>query len=766
MAKVREAELLASVFELHADPIFIVDQRSRTIRDFNAAAERLFGWPRAELIGKPTLVLFADEAAWRAIPERHFRHMSADKVVEIRLMGRDRLGREFPIRVRGSAVVHKGVTYNTLHLFDLSEIEAANAQLKRQTVELRERMKELNCVFRVTEILARTELSFEKRLEKLLPVVIAGWQYPDHTHVRLVLASTQYASPGFIEGVARQTAEIEVKGVSIGVLTVSYDVDFPAADEGPFLKEERQLLEDIALRIGVAVDRAGIVRDMQQAEARLRFLSDRLPVRIAVSDWDTGDILYMNALAREEFDDHAIGKSQPNIADLYYDVADRKRLRALLERDGSVAGFVLSTRFRGEPRWTSVYAELMEFEGRRAIYAVRIDITEQRNAEEAMRRSQRLEAIGQLAGGIAHDFNNLLTALAMNLDLLKSEPSIGDAARKAVAMANTAIQRGANLTRHLLSFARKQELTPNRIEVAQLIAEQSPFIERTLGGHIKVNVQAHGSDLWLFADRGLFESALLNLAINARDAMPVGGTVTISIVATNIVEGAPETVEVTPGKYIEIAVADTGTGMSPEVIERAFEPFFTTKEIGRGTGLGLSMVHGFVRQSGGFTRIESEPGKGTTVRLFFPRDTSAVQESVDAAPSQTAAGEEHVMLVDDDDLVRESMAAQLRALGYRVSEAESGAHALRLLGAAQPDVLVTDSMMPGMLGGELVGKVRPLFPALPILVISGNLDTAERKSMEAFPPIDFFEKPFAPSDLGVRIRALLAASAAPRRTPG
>jgi len=753
------------VFELHADPILIVEQRGRTICDCNSATERLFGWSRAELIGKPTLVLAADEAAWRAIPERHFHQMEADKIVEIRLTGRDRLSREFPVRVRASAVVHNGITYNTLHLFDLSEIEAANARLVKQTVELRERVKELKCIFRVSEILAQTELSFEERLTKLLPVIVAGWQYPEQTHVRIDLAGKQYATPGFVEGAAQLTAPIKVGDASIGGVTVSYAADLPAADEGPFLKEERQLLEDIGLRIRVAVERAEMLRNMQRTEARLRLLSDRVPVPIGVSDWDTGEFLFMNALGRKEIEDRAGSKARPTGADIFDDPADRERLRALLARDGAVAGFEMSTKFGGAPRWWSVYAERMEFEGRRAIFAVRIDITERRKAEEAMRKSQRLEAIGQLAGGIAHDFNNLLTALAMNLDLLKSEPSIGGAARRCVDMANTAIQRGANLTRHLLSFARQQELMPDRIEAAQMIKELSPFIERTLGGHIKVNVQAHDPDMWILADRGLLESSLLNLAINARDAMPSGGTVTMSIATANIVEGAPETVEAMPGEYVEIAVADTGTGMPPEVVERAFEPFFTTKEIGRGTGLGLCMVHGFVKQSGGFAKIESALGNGTTVRLFFPRDKSVVQESAVAERSATASGEEHILLVDDDDLVRESTAAQLRLLGYRVSEAESGADALRMLGSTRPDALVTDAMMPGMMGGELVRKVRPLFSALPILVVSGNLDPAERKSMAAFPPIDFFSKPFTASKLGLRIRALLAASAAPQWVP-
>ena len=378
------------------------------------------------------------------------------------------------------------------------------------------------------------------------------------------------------------------------------------------------------------------------------------------------------------------------------------------------------------------------------------DVTDQMALEEQVRHQQRLEAVGQLTAGIAHDFNNLLQAMMGSLELLLDElgeqPDLRECAEGALRMG----ERGARLTHHLLAFARKQVLKPRIIELRELLTDVTHAMRRTLGPQIEILIELGAGELRVHVDPGQLESAVLNLALNARDAMPQGGTLKIAAweagpLVLNPLEAA------TPRRYTVLVASDTGCGMPPGVLAKACEPFFTTKGP-RGSGLGLSMVHGFARQSGGDLRVKSHPGEGTSVEIWLPSadDMAPVQDG--EVPARPGAG--HVLLVDDEPEVLARVGTFLRSAGFTVRAARSGEEALAVLAGPEAiDVMVTDYAMPGLTGIAVVTQARQLRPALPMLVISGDAE-AEYLDGETH-DLRVIRKPFRRAALLREVGALL-----------
>ena len=400
------------------------------------------------------------------------------------------------------------------------------------------------------------------------------------------------------------------------------------------------------------------------------------------------------------------------------------------------------------------------------------DMTKRVQAEAVLRESQKMQAIGQLTGGIAHDFNNLLTVILGNLELTRTRMDRADPLQTRIERATWAAQRGATLTSQLLAFARKQPLMPAPINLTATVPDMIPLLRRTVGEHIDVR-SVEPAGLWpAMADAAQLENALLNLALNARDAMPGGGRLTIELANKVLDEPyARSHAEVTPGDYAMLAVSDTGHGMTQDVLARVFEPFFTTKPDGKGTGLGLPMVFGFVKQSGGHVNIYSEPNEGTTVRLYLPRavGAGAAAPQRNGAPIDLPRGSATILVVEDEPTVREIATAILGDLGYRVLEAADGEEGLRVFGAhaADIDLLLTDIVLPGKIRGrEMAERIGQIRPEVKVVFMSGYTENSIVHHGRLDDGVSLIGKPFKREQLARKIAEVLGEPASPQAIQG
>jgi len=377
-------------------------------------------------------------------------------------------------------------------------------------------------------------------------------------------------------------------------------------------------------------------------------------------------------------------------------------------------------------------------------------VAERARTEEQLRQLQKLESIGQLTGGVAHDFNNLLTAVLGNLELLRKRLPHDPAIERLLDGATQGAQRGASLTQRLLAFARRQALQPRPTDLSELVRGMADLLHRSLGPTIEIAFDLPAGLPLASADHNQIELALLNLAVNARDAMPDGGTLTISL----SLEQVPAARDLAAGRYIRLCVSDTGCGMDGQTLSRAIEPFFSTKEVGKGTGLGLSMIHGLALQLKGALRLLSDVGRGTRAELWLPVANGAAATAAPDSQAEANVSKRRLTLlfVDDDFLISLSTAALLEDLGHDVIKASSGAAALDVLKSGKPiDLLITDYAMPGMTGMQLAETVRKLRPDLPILLATGYADLPARAKVE----LPRLSKPYQQKQLAERITSLV-----------
>ncbi len=560
--------------------------------------------------------------------------------------------------------------------------------------------------------------------------------------------------------------------------------------------EDLALVREAAARTRTAVERARAAVALKDREAELRSANETLEQRVAealaqrkfmavlvdmtetfIQALDTNyRFLAINkANADEYFRAYGV---RPALGDSLCDVlADRPDVRdaALAIWGRAMAGesFTEIAGFGDPPRekryFEMTYRPLLAPDGTQiGAYRFSYDVTERlreqarlAEAEEQLRQSQKMEAVGQLTGGLAHDFNNLLAGISGSLELIErriAEGRLGGLERF-IAIAQGASRRAANLTQRLLAFSRRQTLDPKPTDMNRLIAGIEDLIRRSVGPNIAVEVVGSGG-LWLTrVDPSQLENSLLNLCLNARDAMaPSGGRLTIETSNKWLDERAAQERELPPGQYVSLCVTDTGTGMSPEVIARAFDPFFTTKPLGEGTGLGLSMVHGFVRQSGGQVRIYSEIGKGTTMCLYLPRHSGGAEaeELEITAPADAGAGET-VLVIDDEQAIRMLLIEVLEENGYAVIEAADGPSGLRVLQSdARVDLLITDVGLPGGLNGRQVADAaRVTRPGLKVLFITGYAENAAIGNGHLAAGMEVMTKPFVISAFATKVRDLI-----------
>tara|TARA_R110002020_G_scaffold428155_4_gene637746 strand:+ start:24805 stop:26739 length:1935 start_codon:yes stop_codon:yes gene_type:complete len=483
-------------------------------------------------------------------------------------------------------------------------------------------------------------------------------------------------------------------------------------------------------------DLIGFLRDVtdlteSRAQARrseqiFHALCENMPAAVFIKGLD-GVYIYGNELAaayvgrtKETF----IGRTASDIFDTETALALKAVDERLIRTGGSISRQSTFETERGEGRSMLDTTFLIDglSEGEKLIAGVAFDTTKQHEAEQAVARSQRLEALGQLVGGIAHDFNNTLAVLKGNLELLQLIDDKSECQLFCKEM-DDAIERGRRLTMQLLAYGRKAVLSPKIHSLSDILAESDRMLRRVLPETIHIEMVA-GGGLWnTLIDRSQVENAILNLAINARDSMPDGGKLTLETrnirLDADYVDDRHE--PVTPGRYVMLAVTDTGSGMSKDVMDRAFEPFFTTKSVGQGSGMGLAMVHGLMSQIGGSARIYSERDVGTTVKLYFRASEEATELELEQTPMPIAPGTAHILLAEDEKSVREMLTRQLQSLGYQVTVAVNGDLAFELLlDDPSIELLITDVVMPGRLQGPMLArKAREHRPDLPVLFMSG-----------------------------------------------
>jgi PAS domain S-box-containing protein len=440
-------------------------------------------------------------------------------------------------------------------------------------------------------------------------------------------------------------------------------------------------------------------------------------------------------------------------------IEDRERVLAQLAAMGEDGAITLEYRWRcadgAERHFLDQTMLVRDDDGRpREFFGMWFDITERKQLEQNLLHASKLEAVGRLTGGIAHDFNNMLSVVIGNLDLLQKTLEGNEKGQRRARMAMEGAQRCADLTHRLLAFSRRQPLQSSTIDVKAIMPGLLELLRRTLGERINVTLRDDG-EIWpIQVDRAQLEAALLNLAVNARDAMPDGGDLTIEVANRVVEEGG----RIAPGEYVMISVTDTGIGMPPQVMERVFEPFFTTKESGKGTGLGLSMVYGFVQQSRGEVELESAPDAGTTIRIHLPRaagSTAAVPVETQVEETAPFGDGQTVLVVEDDPAVRQVAVSTLKSLGFEVQEAETGDQAANLLKNGNDVRLVlSDVRMPGELTGiDLARLVRREWPTVRVLLTTGYVDGSD-----TLDGLNLLYKPYRASDLAERIQSLLKAA--------
>ncbi|PTM43003.1 PAS domain-containing sensor histidine kinase [Bosea sp. 124] len=518
-------------------------------------------------------------------------------------------------------------------------------------------------------------------------------------------------------------------------------------------------------------DLRAVQADLVAREAHLRSILDTVPEAMVVID-DVGTISSFSAAAERLFGYGAAEVVGQNVRILMpqpdRDAHDGYISRYLMTGERRIIGYgrvVTGQKKDGSPFPMELAIGEARADGHRIFTGFIRDLTSRHKIEEELRQAHKMEAVGQLTGGIAHDFNNLLTVVSGNLEMIErrlSDPKLKVLLREAQGAADD----GAKLTGQLLAFGRRQPLNPKLADVGQLVSHFSDLLRRALGEAIELRTIVSGSPGVALVDASQLQNALLNLALNARDAMPRGGRLTVEISPAKLdADYASMYPEVRTGSYVLISVTDTGEGMSAEVRQRAFEPFFTTKGVGAGTGLGLSMVYGFTKQSGGHVQLYSEVGQGTSVRLFLPAANLAPSQAADAIAAAPATedslpgGSETILVVEDDARVRRVAVARLEDTGYRVLEAETGAQALRVLDThAEIALLFTDIVMPGgMSGDELAREARLTRPGLKVIFTSGFAEPAVAVR-ELAAAANWLKKPYTAMELAVRIRDLLDAA--------
>jgi PAS domain S-box-containing protein len=793
----RESALLDSAL----DSILVLDQEGR-IREFNSAAEETFGYRKAEVIGRPASETIVPPRLRESHRLGFLRRrpgvddLGLNRRTETIALRAD--GREVPVELAVTAALDRGVKVYTVYMRDISE---------RRRIE-REQAAE-HATLRILSESASLAEAAAPLLETLCTA--HGWDlgtiWMRDDNVGAVRCVSLWRAPG-VQAPELEALEGDVffpvgtglvgrvsrTGEALWVEDLAQGAPFPrmglAAKRGMaslaaipvlvgreclgiielYARTRRPDDQELRTRLIAVGRQLGLFQERRRAEKALRAREERFRALVENGSDVTalvdagGRFKYVSGPVRRilgRSPEELVGRSAFDFMHAEDAAGMRPRLEAALAQPGQPVTATYRMQHR-DGTWRVLESIVVSHRNNPAIRALVInarDVTERHVLEEQLRQSQKMEAVGRLAGGIAHDFNNLLAVMLGYATLTLSRAGDAAAVTRNLEQIRTAAERAANLTRQLLAFGRKQVIQPQVLDLGGVVSELHTMLERLIGEDIELVTDVGRAKGHVEADRGQLEQVIVNLALNARDAMPHGGR--LAIVMRDVVVDATlagEQMSLQPGRYVRIDVTDNGAGMEPETLQRLFEPFFSTKEKGQSTGLGLATVYGIVKQSGGHIAVESARGQGSTFRIWLPEVEEAEAPPV-PAPTGAAApeGSETILLVEDEDAVRGLLREVLEAAGYTVLQAASGAEALRVsrAHAGTVDLLLTDVVMPGMGGREVAMLLAAERPGLRVLFASGYTAEVIARQGVLEPGTDLIHKPFTPDALLRRVRERL-----------
>jgi PAS domain S-box-containing protein len=652
---------------------------------------------------------------------------------------------------------HKDEQFELWLLNDVTDRKRARDALIQRTRELDERVKELKCLYGMARLVETPDIDLGDILKGTVELIPPALQYTQIACARIILDDQEFQTEPFDETPWRLASDIRLKGDRKGVLEAFYVEERPELDEGPFMEEEKDLVAAVAARLGRIIER-------HQAQSMLTLSNtvvEQAAESIIVMDGE-GKIEYVNpafekvsGYTREEI----LGKHPRFLREI--DDDSYERLWRTLRNGEIWTGRLTSRKKNGTPyEEEGTISPVRDEQGRTGQFVtVMRDVTDVVKLESSLRQAQKMEAIGQLAGGIAHDFNNLLTVILTNCHYLLKAVDEGSPVQRDIEEIKQSGERAAALTRQLLAFSRRQVLEPRVLDLNHVLDGTQKMLRRLIGEDIEL-VVVPAPDLGkVLVDPAQIEQVILNLAVNARDAMPNGGKLTIETSSVLLDEACVcPCGDVHPGWYVMLVVSDTGCGMDEETRSRIFEPFFTTKDQEKGTGLGLATVYGIVKQGDGHVSVDSEVGEGTVFKVYFPRiDPTEQLESTGEEAIDLLQGTETILVVEDDDLVRQTAVRILREHKYTVHEARTGKEALELCQRHSQDIdlLLSDMVMPKMSGLELSRLVAAAHPNIQVMFMSGYSENGREQIDEAEADLVFVRKPLIPSDLARKVREVL-----------
>jgi two-component system, cell cycle sensor histidine kinase and response regulator CckA len=756
----------ASLLEAVGQAVVATDL-SGAVTYWNSTAERMHGWSAEEAVGRNIIdLVMPEEDASEAGEIMQSLPSTGDRTGEHRVRRKD--GSSFLALVSSSLI--RDASGNPVGTIGTSTDISA---LKETEAALRERVKELRVLTRASEILNRQDLSLRERLQLVVETIPSGCTQPKHTAARLVLGDEVLSSPRFRTtpwsiGIDFSTPEENRR------LEVAFTGPVPdgAAGQDPFLPEEEEVLENVARLVGDAARREALQRVLTQT-----FSAIQEAVLVIDRSGGSRGISYVNPAAERIFGysrDELVGGTTERLHLDHRSFLEFGRESVLaLARHGVFHGDFRLRRKDGTAFDAEQTVTLLDpsrgLEGG-AVSVIR-DVSERTAMEEQLRQMQKMESVGQLAGGIAHDFNNVLTVIRSQVDLiildLEEGPVVED-----LQLVRKAADRATTLTAQLLAFSREQILLPKTVDLGAVVRDAGQLLERLIGEQVQMVYRLAPDLPPVRVDPNRLEQVLMNLAVNARDAMPQGGTLEISTALEEIAPegekpGGPES-----GTWIVLTVEDNGSGMTPEVARRAFDPFFSTKGRERGTGLGLAMVYGTVKQSGGSIELESEPGSGTRFTLRFPLADTSLVPPADPPPdrpepaangaARSDAKPGSILVIDDDPAVRRAVVRVLERSGFRVVGVDDAESGLECLASSERfDAVLSDLVLPGMSGFDLLSRIRVERPELPLFAISGYVEgSPDRK--DAIPPgVTFIQKPFSARELAAAVEGAVRGTLPP-----